>query len=438
MLSASFTHEANGNTTADGRANLTFTYNLLNLPETVTSGNTQTATYHWLADGTKYKVTDPAGNGMIYAGDLTYTVTVSDGNTTYALESAEASVDGTARFLKNGTAMTPYYTIRDHLGSVRTIVNASGTVVERNDYYPFGSRTTFGASYATLASNRQKFSGKEDQSTIGSSTLQYLDFGARMYDSRLVRWSTYDPMAEKYYGINPYVYCNGDPVNLVDIEGGHPVVYALLKGLVGAVADAGAQITVSRAAGLSFGQAVSNIDYTSVGASFVTSALAIPGMSTTAKVVSASVIATDVLFDINMEGDIQSVGGIVGNKKPNAKVAIDVAANALPGGEKVINDFTSGFTKAIDADLGSKAAATLTKEAKTSLKQAREIANNKYLQLITKGVAIYSGGLMEGSSKEAVNTIIPNSYKNNSNPAYDPSCQPVDATRVNKVNLNRF
>ena len=39
---------------------------------------------------------------------------------------------------------------------------------------------------------------------------------------------------------------------------------------------------------------------------------------------------------------------------------------------------------------------------------------------------------------DVVNTIIPNSYKNNSNPAYDPSCQPVDATRVNKVNLNRF
>ena len=185
----------------------------------LTSGNTPMATYHWLADGTKYKVTDPAGNGMIYAGDLTYAVTVSGGNTTYALESAEASADGIARFLKNGTAMTPYYTIRDHIGSVRTIVNASGTVVERNDYYPFGSRTTFGASYATLSSNRQKFSGKEEQTTVAGSTLPYLDFGARMYDAKLVRWNTYDPMAEKYYGINPYVYCAGDPVNMVDVEG---------------------------------------------------------------------------------------------------------------------------------------------------------------------------------------------------------------------------
>ena len=219
-LTAAFSHDGNGNTTADGRANLTFTYNLLNLPETVTSGNTQMATYHWLADGTKYRVDDANGNGVIYAGDLTYAVTVSGGNTTYALESAEASADGTARFLNaGGTTMNAYYTIRDHLGSVRTIVNASGTVVERNDYYPFGARTTFGASYPTLASNRQKFSGKEEQTAVAGSTLPYLDFGARMYDAKLVRWNTYDPMAEKYYEINPYVYCAGDPVNFVDPSG---------------------------------------------------------------------------------------------------------------------------------------------------------------------------------------------------------------------------
>lgn len=57
---------------------------------TVTSGNTQVATYHWLADGTRYRVEDASGNGVIYAGDLTY-----------ALGSTEASADGTARFLKN-------------------------------------------------------------------------------------------------------------------------------------------------------------------------------------------------------------------------------------------------------------------------------------------------------------------------------------------------
>ena len=40
-----------------------------------------------------------------------------------------------------------------------------------------------------------------------------------MYDSKLVRWNTYDPMAEKYYGINPYVYCMNDPNNYIDPKG---------------------------------------------------------------------------------------------------------------------------------------------------------------------------------------------------------------------------
>lgn len=52
-----------------------------------------------------------------------------------------------------------------------------------------------------------------------NSSLPYFDFEARMYDAKLVRWNTYDPMAEKDYGINPYVYCAGDPVNMIDPEG---------------------------------------------------------------------------------------------------------------------------------------------------------------------------------------------------------------------------
>ena len=49
-------------------------------------------------------------------------------------------------------------------------------------------------------------------------TLSY-DFGARNYLPSIPRWTTMDPLAEKYYSISPYVYCAGNPVNLVDVEG---------------------------------------------------------------------------------------------------------------------------------------------------------------------------------------------------------------------------
>ena len=61
-----------------------------------------------------------------------------------------------------------------------------------------------------------KFSGKEQ---IPQSSLGWYDFGARWYDPIHARWTTPDPLAEKYYSISPYVYCAGNPVNIVDPEG---------------------------------------------------------------------------------------------------------------------------------------------------------------------------------------------------------------------------
>ena len=33
------------------------------------------------------------------------------------------------------------------------------------------------------------------------------------------RFTTLDPLAEKYPNISPYAYCNGNPVNFVDPDG---------------------------------------------------------------------------------------------------------------------------------------------------------------------------------------------------------------------------
>ena len=45
------------------------------------------------------------------------------------------------------------------------------------------------------------------------------DSGARWQYSLIPRFSTIDPLAEKYYHLSPYAYCAGDPVNLVDPDG---------------------------------------------------------------------------------------------------------------------------------------------------------------------------------------------------------------------------
>ncbi len=50
---------------------------------------------------------------------------------------------------------------------------------------------------------------------IGNS----LDFGARIYDSRLGRWLSLDPLANKYPDMSAYVGIGNDPINLTDPDG---------------------------------------------------------------------------------------------------------------------------------------------------------------------------------------------------------------------------
>ena len=115
--------------------------------------------------------------------------------------------------------------MRDYLGSVRTVLDITRdtsevndpalAILEQNDYLPFGTRIDLD-SLAYDQSNRYRFNGKEEQTTGG---IGLTDYGARYYDSQLPRWTTPDPLAEKYYSISPYAFCNNNPVNFVDPDG---------------------------------------------------------------------------------------------------------------------------------------------------------------------------------------------------------------------------
>ena len=221
-----------------------------------------------------------------------------------------------------------------------------------------------------------------------------------------------------------YVYCAGNPVKLVDVDGRMPVLLVpLIKGAVGAIADAAAQVTVSMANGQSFGQAMSNIDYTSVGASFVTAAIAMPGMSTTAKVVTVTVVAADAAIDVNAKGETL----IIGEEKSITNAAIDAVSSVVPG--KVVDNVTSGFNKAVSSDLGSSAAATLTKETKSSMKQAQTMVNSTAVQTGANAVADYMGGMIGGQANNEIGT---GSTTRISVPLKDPIVQQNDATRVQR------
>ena len=83
-------------------------------------------------------------------------------------------------------------------------------------YYPYGG--TFASS---TTGQPYKYNGKEYDTHNG---LNWYDYGARHYDPAIARWTAQDPLAEKYYGWNPYNYCGANPVKYVDPDGAKIVI----------------------------------------------------------------------------------------------------------------------------------------------------------------------------------------------------------------------
>jgi RHS repeat-associated protein len=202
-----YTYDQNGNMTQDlNRKISSIQYNLLNLPQNITYSNNRSTTYVYDATGRKLQVeyVNPATT-IDYCGNMIY-------------------VNGTLdRILIDGGYIEPYegemyysYYLKDHQGNNRVVAYDNGVVAEVNHYYPFG--LLFGES-EDPETQKYKYNGKEFDRYHG---LDMYDYGARFYDPSICRFTTMDPMCEKYYHLSPYIYCGNNPVNYVDPDGKRP------------------------------------------------------------------------------------------------------------------------------------------------------------------------------------------------------------------------
>ena len=116
------------------------------------------------------------------------------------------------------------YYLKDHLGSTRRVVDASGSLLESYDYYPFG---LVRSSSVSGEGTKQTFTGKEKDDETG-----FYYFGSRYYNPALAGWMATDPAGQFH---SPYSY-GGNPVMFVDPDGEF-VFSALIPG-VGIFIDA--------------------------------------------------------------------------------------------------------------------------------------------------------------------------------------------------------
>ena len=117
----------------------------------------------------------------------------------------------------NYAGNSKYYYLKDHLGSIRAVLDEGKTVISANDYDMWGYYIEDRAYETTNTKN--KFTGKERDN---ESTYDY--FGARYYDSRVGRWGSVDPLFEKHIQWTPYNYVLSNTLKLVDPNGKQVIV----------------------------------------------------------------------------------------------------------------------------------------------------------------------------------------------------------------------
>ena len=218
-----YTYNTNGAMDSDPNKGLSIQYNSLNLPQEMAVNNVSARGknfYTYTATGAKLQVkhwSDPTLQTVPVLGTANEADYRNKNTTDYIGNKIYENGVLNKTLIDNGyiERNNYYFYIKDHLGNNRIVASATGSVIQRNNYYPFGM--SFGEESGEEQGKQNfKYNGKELDKQHG---LNQYDYDARFMDPSMIRFTTVDPKAEKYYNLSPYAYVGNNPLRFIDPTG---------------------------------------------------------------------------------------------------------------------------------------------------------------------------------------------------------------------------
>ena len=183
-------------------------------------------------DKATYYVRDAQGNVMaVYAQEKNKDITAES---FYIYGSSRVGELDTSINMRTATVSTfsfsrmrgiKRYEMSNHLGNVMVVVSDrkvydgnvfKADLVSTTDYYAFGMVMS-DRSWNTEG-YRFGFNGKENDNEVKGTGNQQ-DYGMRIYDGRLCKFLSVDPITDEYPELTPYQFASNTPIQATDLDG---------------------------------------------------------------------------------------------------------------------------------------------------------------------------------------------------------------------------
>jgi len=196
------------------------TYTTFDLPrQVIDKASGSLTSYEYNADGVRARKVGAGPLTTVYVGNLYERRTASSGAAQHVFYVGDG--DAVMQIVRDDATATEakLYFAADALGSVQTVIDESGVVVDQRYVEPFGGRTGIDGTPASVAPSAvtRGFTAHEEE-----NELELINMKGRIYDPRQRRFVSPDPVTKdphwsQYY--NHYSYVENNPLRLTDPTG---------------------------------------------------------------------------------------------------------------------------------------------------------------------------------------------------------------------------